>query len=212
MKYRSSQWLRVGVLRVLAVLAVLAALAACTTPMPPPPPILTPPAPVPEPAPAARPEPAPAPAATPPPPAPDASELLDLLAYHQRLRSLGAAELTRELSELASQPGGPANSIRRAMLLSLGREGSELALAQQQLERAEIDGHNSDPLLRPLARLLSAQLAEQRRLSDSLARLGQQLKDSQRRNEQLSQTLEALKAIEQKLPAAGNPAAKESRP
>ena len=51
----------------------------------------------------------------------------------------------------------------------------------------------------PWARLLAGRAAEQRRLEEQFDRLAQQLRDSQRRIDQLSEKLEALKAIERSL-------------
>ena len=180
---------------------LLSALGACSllprTPEPPP-----------APAPVAMPAPAPPPPVCPEPPAPvaDAGELPALLAYHQELRALSAAELSRELVTLNSQPRTPAQAIRKAMLLGQGRTSAELALAQQQLDGAA----PAPESLRPLVALLGSRFAEQRRLLDALDRQGQQLRDSQRRNEQLNDKLEALKAIEQRLPAS--PAAPAAPP
>ncbi len=78
-----------------------------------------------------------------------------------------------------------------------------------------------EPLARPnapapwqaLARLLQSRFAEQRRLEEQLDKQNQQLRDQQRRIEQLGSQLEALKAIERSLttrpavPAAPAPAA-----
>ncbi len=63
-------------------------------------------------------------------------------------------------------------------------------------------------LLAPLAQLLSSQYAELRRQEESIDKLNGQLRDAQRRNEQLNEKLEALKNIERSLsvrPAAGAP-------
>ena len=49
--------------------------------------------------------------------------------------------------------------------------------------------------LHPLARLLEARLLQQRRLEDQLDRQAQQLRDTQRRNDQLSERLEAVRAF-----------------
>jgi hypothetical protein len=51
----------------------------------------------------------------------------------------------------------------------------------------------------PIARLLLARLQELRRLEDLLDRRNQELRDSQRDVKQLSEKLEALKAIERSL-------------
>ena len=94
-----------------------------------------------------------------------------------------------------------AEDLRKALALSQGRSSAELAQAGAQLELVANATDPSAEPLKPLAVLIAARLAEQRRLQDSVDRLGQQLRDSQRRNEQLNEKLEALKAIEQTLPA-----------
>lgn len=133
-------------------------------------------------------------------PQPDAEATLSLLlAYHQTLRGLGPAELARELAELNGREASAELSLRKAMVLGLSRNPADLALVQLHLDSAAAAA--PDARLRQFARVLGTHVAEQRRLADSLDRLGRQLKDSQRRNEQMAEQLEALKAIEQKLPA-----------
>ncbi|HSW03666.1 hypothetical protein [Aquabacterium sp.] len=188
---------------------MLASLCACTAPKPAPEPAPTPPQLEPPLPPAAASPPCPP---EPPPPAPDTSELQALLAYHQDLRQLGPAELTRELVSLNAQPRTPAQAMRKAMVLGLGRNGADLATAQSLLDGVVAAATPPADALKPLAALLSSRLAEQRRLADSLDKLGQQLRDSQRRNEQLNEKLEALKAIEQRLPASPVPAASAAAP
>lgn len=120
------------------------------------------------------PPPAPAPVCPePPPPAPEIDELKAVL--------------------------DTAEEMRKA--LSLGRSSAELAQAAAQLDVIATSTDAAAEPLKPLAALMSARLAEQRRLQDSLDKLNQQLRDSQRRNDQLNEKLEALKAIEQTLPA-----------
>lgn len=160
-------------------------LAACQTPPPAPePPLPPPPVPVcPEP-------PAPAPA--------EADELRAVLAYASELRQRGVAEPTPPVDVSA---GTAAQAMRRALLLGQGRGSTELAQAAAQLDIVNTATDAQAEQLKPLAALLAARLAEQRRLLDSVDKLNQQLRESQRRNEQLNEKLEALKAIEQTLPA-----------
>ena len=94
-----------------------------------------------------------------------------------------------------------AEELRKALALSQGRSSADLAQAAAQIELVATSTEPQAEPLKPLAALLSARLAEQRRLQDSVDKLTQQLRDSQRRNEQLNEKLEALKAIEQTLPA-----------
>lgn len=98
-----------------------------------------------------------------------------------------------------------AEELRKSLALSLGRNTADLAQAAAQIDAVV---NATDPLvepLKPLAEQLAARLAEQRRLVDSVDKLTAQLRDAQRRNEQLNEKLEALKAIEQTLP--GKPGA-----
>ena len=53
--------------------------------------------------------------------------------------------------------------------------------------------------LKPLARLLANRLLEQRKLEEAVDRQAQQLRDSQRRIDQLNERLEAMRAIERSL-------------
>ncbi len=166
-----------------ALLLLTASLLGCQTPPPAPPPET--PLPV-----TACPEPVSSP--------PQADELRAVLAYARELRLRGVGEPTPATDVSA---GVAAQAMRRALLLSQGRGSAELTQAAAQLD---IGAAATDPqaaALRPLAELLAGRIAEQRRLQESLDKLGQQLRDSQRRNDQLNEKLEALKAIEQTLPA-----------
>jgi hypothetical protein len=172
--------------RRLLELCCLLLLAACQTPQPAP----APPLPQPEPAPACPEPPA-------PPPPPEADELRAVLTYASELRARGVAEPTPPTDVSA---GTAAQAMRRALLLGQGRGSAELAQAAAQLEIVATAADPQAEQLKPLAALLAARLAEQRRLQDSVDKLSQQLRDSLRRNEQLNEKLEALKAIEQTLP------------
>lgn len=91
--------------------------------------------------------------------------------------------------------------LHRALQLGQGRSAADQAQATAQLEAlSSSTDPNAEPL-KPLVALVSARLADQKRLQDGIDKLNQQLRDSQRRNEQLNEKLEALKAIEQTLPA-----------
>ena len=94
-----------------------------------------------------------------------------------------------------------AEELRKALALSQGRSSADLAQAAAQIDVITAATDAPAEALKPLAMLMSARLAEQRRLQDSVDKLTQQLRDSQRRNDQLTEKLEALKAIEQTLPA-----------
>jgi predicted RNase H-like nuclease (RuvC/YqgF family) len=120
------------------------------------------------------PAPPPAPVCPAPPPAPEAAELRAVLAT--------------------------AEDLRKALMLSQGRNGAELAQATAQLDAIAATAEPRTDPVTALAVLLSARLADQRRQQDTIDKLTVQLREAQRRNEQLNEKLEALKAIEQSLP------------
>ncbi|MFG6413725.1 hypothetical protein ACG02S_07415 [Roseateles sp. DC23W] len=99
---------------------------------------------------------------------------------------------------------GQLEDLHKTLVLAQGRSPAEQLQASAQLDALALATNAQAEPLRPLAQLLNARLAEQRRLQDNVDKLTAQLRDSQRRNEQLNEKLEALKAIEQALP--GKPA------
>jgi hypothetical protein len=141
-------------------------------------------------------------------PAPSASsglrEIDALLAYHQWLRELTPAELAKELAALHAQPKSAQVSLKKSMLLTLSHNDVDLARAQTLVEGVVKSTEPDALVVKPLAQILATNYAEMRRLSDQADRLNQQTKESQRRIEQLNETLEALKAIERTLPARPN--------
>ena len=118
----------------------------------------------------------------------------------------GDATLGRRLEQVEAG----ARHLRLALLLTQTRQPADTARALGLVQRTLADANAQD--LHPLARLLEARLTHQRRLEEQLERQGQQLRDAQRRNDQLSERLEAVRAIERSLqtrpaPAAASPAA-----
>lgn len=170
--------------------AVLPVPAAVPAPPPPPPPVV-----IVEPAPAL-------------PPPPEDLAARRLLAWHERLRTLPAAELAREQARLQN-PAGPAEVLELALLLGQVRAPGDLQRALALLDPLVRD--NGSPLA-PLARLLQSRLAEQRRLEDLAERQAQQIRDQQRRIEQLGQQIEQLRAIERSLGSRPPPAASAPAP
>src|SRR5450830_648667 len=145
---------------------------------------------------------------TPPPEAPTTTVKLvttvggmdDLLVYHQSLRRLSQQELGRELQALNARQGGAMLAMQKALVLGLTRDSNDLARAQVQLGTV-LNANDSDAVaLKPLAQLLVSNYAEMRRLSESADKASQQSKDTQRKLDQLSEKLEALKTIERTLP------------
>ena len=124
----------------------------------------------------------------------------DLLIYHQSLRRMSQQELGRELQALNARQGGAMLAMQKAMVLGLTHDANDLARAQAQLGTV-LNATDSDAVaLKPLAQLLVSNYAEMRRLSENAEKAGQQAKENQRRMDQLSEKLEALKNIERTLP------------
>ena len=144
-------------------------------------------------------------------PAPASEELLQALAYADRMRTLSVAELGQEVTRL-NHPVVPLDQLQLALALSQLRQTPELMRAQELLSRLLANTDAQAQALHPLARLLAARYGEQRRLEDLLDKQNQQTRDVQRRLEQTHERLEALKAIERSLisrphtPAAQAPA------
>jgi hypothetical protein len=140
-----------------------------------------------------------------------------MLAQHERLRRMDAAELTQQ----APPPGddaalSPQAATQAALALSLNpaRTNGELARAQTLVEQVLRSTAAEARPWQPWAQLIAARLAEQRRLEAQIERLAQQSRDSQRKIDQLSEKLEALKAIERSLTKrpSGGPARPASLP
>jgi len=125
----------------------------------------------------------------------------DLLAYHQSLRRLSPQELGRELQALNARHGGGAMlAMQKAMVLGLTHDAGDLTKAQAQLGSVVSATDSDAAALKPLAQLLVSNYAEMRRLNDNADKASQQARDNQRRLDQLSEKLEALKNIERTLP------------
>lgn len=135
-------------------------------------------------------------------------QLTELFAYQSALRLMTPSELVKAQLDLAKADHAPSNTIRRAMLQASVRGAGDLARAQALLEPLLTATGKDAQLLAPLVQLLSSQYAELRRQDENIDKLNGQLRDAQRRIEQLNEKLEALKNIERSLsvrPAAGAP-------
>lgn len=138
-----------------------------------------------------------------------------LLAYADRLRSMGPSETAVEigrLSEASDLRHVPFNDLQLAVALLQGRGSQDSPRAQALLQRLLANGSEEARRLQPLARLLLARLSDQRRLEDQIDRQAQQLRDNQRRIDQLNDRLEAVRTIERSLTRNGNPLAPPSSP
>ena len=121
-------------------------------------------------------------------------------AYYLALSRMSAAEFGRERHAVAVLPKTPSTQLRQAMILGHPR-------GQQDLPRASVllDGilKSNDPAavgLSPLARLLADNYGERQRLEAQLERQGLQMKESQRKVNELQEKLDALADIERTLP------------
>jgi len=188
-----------------ALPAVLAAALLCGAcglfAGPPPPPV--------------RPPPAPAPAPAPPPPpvavapedlaAPADKAARRLLAYHEKLRLLSPADLAAEIARMDAilAPGvttsPPDTLLDLSLALSLQHNPGDLARAASLLEPLAGDAAPELIPWQSIARLLAGRIAEQRRLEEAAEHQASQLRDTQRTMQQLTEKLEALKAIERSM-------------
>jgi len=126
------------------------------------------------------------------------------LAYADKVRSMGPPEVTAEISRLGEPGEVPLTQVQLALVLAQTRQGADLARAQGLLQRVAANQAPEAQQLAPLARTLSARYGEQRRVEDERDKQAQQLKDSQRRIDQLNDRLEALRAIERSFSRPSN--------
>lgn len=188
-------------LRLLASsLAAAAFTVACAAPEPVPEPeppeeepvVLSEPAPQPEPAQPAQAA-ASEPAAEPP--------VKAMLAYADLVRTMAVPAAALELSRLSGQAPTAANLFQMALVLLQMRGPGDVGRATQLLQRVQSEDSREARALHPLARLVAAQLADQRKAEELAERNAQQLRDAQRRAEQLQDRLDALRAIERARPS-----------
>ncbi|MDA7415606.1 hypothetical protein PGB34_04460 [Xenophilus arseniciresistens] len=136
--------------------------------------------------------------------------LSNMLAHADRVRSLSPADLSAEIARLgdaASAPGAnPTLVMQHAIALAQTRNAPDLARALGLMQRVASDNSEAGLALQPLARLLAARYQEQRRVEEDRDRQAQQVKEAQRRIDQLTDRLEALRAIERSFgrPAPAN--------
>jgi hypothetical protein len=140
-------------------------------------------------------------AADPQPPqdAPEVSAVKFLLAYAERLRTLKPAELATEIAALGEPGPQPMAQMQLALALMHSHQPVDTARALGLFQRVVAQEQPGALPYKPLARLLAAQLLDQRKLEESVERQSQQLREQQRRIEQLTERLEAMRAIERSL-------------
>lgn len=128
-----------------------------------------------------------------------------MLQYADRVRGLSPPELTAEIARLSDAQSGsggaPENVFQLSLALLQTRQPADTARSLGLLQKLLADGRPAAVLLQPLARLVENRLLQQRRLEDQADRQNQQIRDMQRRLDQLTERLEAMRAIERSLNA-----------
>lgn len=119
-----------------------------------------------------------------------------MLSYADKARSLSGADVGAEISRIGDPGDSPTTQMQLALLLSQTRVPADLARALGLLQRVASNPSPEAQPLQPLARALAARYVEQRRVEDDRDKQVQQLRDSQRRIDQLNDRIEALRAIE----------------
>ncbi|RYF30640.1 MAG: hypothetical protein EOO26_14775, partial [Comamonadaceae bacterium] len=136
-----------------------------------------------------------------------------MLAYGERVRAMSAGELNAELARLGDPGDVPTAQMQTALALAQTRVPADLARAVGLLQRVAANTTASDAKpLQPLARTLAARYLEQRRVEDDRDRQVAQLRDAQRRIDQLNDRIEALRAIERSFSRPTNGAAPAPAP
>ena len=126
-----------------------------------------------------------------------------LLTQTDRVLKLPPAELAKEIARLGeAEDATPETPLLLATALAQTRQAVDTARALGLVQRALGNTSPAAQPLHPLARLLE----------DQLDRQTQQLRDTQRRNDQLSERLEAVRAVERSLSTRPAPAAPPSAP
>jgi hypothetical protein len=119
-----------------------------------------------------------------------------ILGYADRVRQFGPPELGGELQRLGDPGEVPIAQMQVALVLAQTRVPADLARAVGLLQRVAANPSSDAQPLQPLARALASRYVEQRKVEDDRDRQAQQLRDSQRRIDQLNERIEALRAIE----------------
>ena len=131
-----------------------------------------------------------------------------MLAFTDRVRLLTSAELGAEMARIGDPGDSAPAQMHLAIALAATRVPADLARALGLLQRVIASQANDAAPIQPLARALAARYLEQRRIEDDRDRQVQQLREAQRRIDQLNDRLEALRAIERSVtrPTNNHPA------
>jgi hypothetical protein len=128
--------------------------------------------------------------------APAKSVVDRLFAYRRWLDGASQADLNKELAALNSVPVSAETEVRKAMVLGAMRDSARLARARAILDNVLLMGDSDALALRPLVEWMIDNNTEVRRITSLNERQALQLKDTQRRFDQLSEKLDAMKRIE----------------
>ena len=130
-----------------------------------------------------------------------------VLAQTDRTLRMSPADLSKEIARLTElEESAIETPLLLAVALAQTRQPVDTARALGLVQRVLGNNAPAAQALHPLARLMESRLLQQRRLEDQLDRQTQQLRDAQRRNEQLNERLEAVRAIERSLTTRPTPA------
>jgi hypothetical protein len=130
-------------------------------------------------------------------------EARSLNEYRERTAQLAPAALAEEIQHLSAGPGTPSNTLRLAVALSLTGASVDCARALALLQPIVGGTVVVEEPWRTLGALVAANVADLRRLQERNERQAQQLRESQRRLDDASQKLDALRAIERSLDSRG---------
>lgn len=122
-----------------------------------------------------------------------------LLTYAERLRVLNPADLAAEIVVLGDPGNVPLRQMQLALALMHTHQPADTARSLGLVQRVVSHPGPESLQFKPLARLMAERLTEMRRLEETSERHAQQLRESQRRIEQLNDRLEAMRAIERSL-------------
>ena len=135
-----------------------------------------------------------------------------VLRHAERIRTLPLPELQQEIVRLNESPVTPKSTLELALALGQTRAPGDLQKAIGLLEGLARSTEPEAAPWQPMARMTLARFVDMRRLEEQIDKQNQQLRDSQRRIDQLNEKLEALKAIERSLAPRPAPAAPASAP
>lgn len=137
----------------------------------------------------------------------DETAMLPVLGYLQLLQRLSPPELARERKVLTMIRQTPSAHLRQAMLLAQSRGTTDLSRAIALLDGVLKTNAPESVSLHPLARALAQQYQERLKLEQEKQKLevqneklALQLKDSQRRGDEIQEKLDAMANIEHSIP------------